>query len=60
VWFINPALDPGEEGPPYALSVAELTALFAEGYEIVDDYVPNVAFPGREGRERVRVLRRVT
>jgi hypothetical protein len=25
----------------------------------VDDYVPNVAFPGREGRERVRVLRRV-
>ena len=52
-------LDPGEEGPPYPLSVAELTALFAEGYEIVDDYVPNVAFPGREGRERVRVLRRV-
>ena len=59
VWFINPALDPGEEGPPYPLSVAELTALFAEGYEIVDDYVPDVAFCGREGRERVRVLRRV-
>jgi hypothetical protein len=39
--------------------VAELAALFAEGYEIVDDYVPNVAFPGREGRERVRVPRRV-
>jgi hypothetical protein len=39
--------------------VAELTALFADGYEIVDDYVPNVTFPGREGRERVRVLRRI-
>jgi SAM-dependent methyltransferase len=59
VWFINPALDPGEEGPPYPLSVDDLTALFADGYEIVDDYVPDVAFPGREGRERVRVLRRV-
>jgi len=59
VWFINPALDPGEEGPPYPFSVAELTALFAEGYEIVDDYVSDVAFDGREGRERVRVLRRV-
>lgn len=59
VWFINPALDPGEEGPPYPLSVDELTALFADGYEIVDDYVPDVAFCGREGRERVRVLRRV-
>ncbi len=59
VWYINPALDPGEEGPPYPLSVAELTALFAEGYEITDDYVPDVAFSGREGRERLRVLRRV-
>jgi len=58
VWFINPDLDPGEEGPPYPFSVAELTATFADGYEIVDDYVPDLAFRGREGRERVRVLRR--
>ena len=59
VWFINPALVPGKEGPPFPFSVADLTGLFAEGYEIVEDYVPDVAFPGREGRERVRVLRRV-
>jgi hypothetical protein len=59
VWFVNPALGPGEAGPPYPFSVAGLTSLFAEGYEIADDYVPDVAFAGREGRERVRVLRRV-
>lgn len=59
VWFINPALDPGNAGPPFPFSVADLTALFAEGYEILEDYVPDVAFNGREGRERVRVLRRV-
>jgi methyl halide transferase len=59
VWFINPDLDPGEEGPPFPFSVPDLTALFADAYEIVDDYEPDVAFPGREGRERVRVLRRV-
>ena len=59
VWYISPALDPGEEGPPYPFRVAELTALFAEGYEIVEDYVPEVAFAGREGQERVRVLRRL-
>jgi methyl halide transferase len=59
VWYTEPALDPGEEGPPYPFSVAELTALFAKGYEIEEDYVPDVAFRGREGRERVRVLRRV-
>lgn len=59
VWYINPDLDPGEEGPPYPFSVADLTALFAEGYEIVEDYVPEVAFAGREGRERLRVLKRI-
>ena len=59
VWYINPAVDPGKEGPPFPFSVADLTALFAEGYEIVEDYMPDVAFPGREGRERVRVLRRM-
>jgi methyl halide transferase len=59
VWYINPDLDPGEEGPPFPFSVPALTALFANGYEIVHDYVPDVAFAGREGRERVRVLRRV-
>ncbi len=59
VWFIEPDLDPGEEGPPFPFSVPDLTALFAEGYEIVEDYVPEVAFDGREGRERVRALRRL-
>jgi SAM-dependent methyltransferase len=60
VWYINPDLDPGEEGPPFPFSVEALTALFSDGYEIVDDYVPDVAFKGREGRERVRALRRTT
>lgn len=60
VWFINPDLDPGNEGPPFPFSVPDLTALFADGYKIVEDYVPEVAFDTRVGRERVRVLRRVT
>ncbi len=59
VWFINPDLDPGDEGPPFPFSVPDLTALFADGYKIMDDYEPDVVFSGREGRERVRVLRRV-
>jgi hypothetical protein len=59
VWFISPDLDPGEEGPPYPFSVEALTGLFAEGYQIVEDYVPQVAFSGREGRERVRVLKKL-
>jgi methyl halide transferase len=58
VWYINPDLDPGQDGPPFPFSVPDLTALFAQGYAIVADYVPDVAFPNRVGRERVRVLRR--
>ena len=58
VWFISPNLAPGDEGPPYPFAVPDLTALFAEGYEVVDDYVPEVGFETRVNRERVRVLRR--
>lgn len=60
VWYINPDLDPGYEGPPYPFSVPDLTALFARDYEILDDYIPDVAFAGREGRERLRVLRKIS
>jgi len=59
VWYINPDLKPGDEGPPFPFSVPDLTSLFADGYEIVEDYVPDVTFDGRAGRERVRVLRRM-
>lgn len=58
VWFINPDLDPDETGPPFGIPVEELDALFAGDFDVVADYVPNVAFPGRAGRERLRVLRK--
>lgn len=59
VWFINPARDPGDEGPPFTLPVEVLDAMFQGRAEVLEDYVPSVAFPGREGRERLRVLRKV-
>lgn len=58
VWFIDPEHDEGYAGPPYALPVPELDALFSEQFDIVEDYVPDVAFDGRLHRERVRVLRK--
>lgn len=58
VFFINPEMDPGETGPPFGISVAELEALWREaGFELLDTWVPNAAYPGREGRERAMVLR---
>ena len=60
VWFINPDLAPGEEGPPYRLEVSDLYALFREGYQVVDDYVPTVGFDSRIGRERIVVFQKLT
>ncbi len=57
VFFINPEMDPGETGPPFGISMDELTALFAPRFDLIESYVPARAFPGREGRECVRVLR---
>lgn len=59
VWFIQPDLDPGESGPPFPLPVAELDAMFAGRVEILHDEVPANSFPGREGRELLRVLRKL-
>ena len=59
VWFIEPDLDPGDEGPPFPFSVPDLTTLFAQDYEVVEDYVPDVSFPTRVKQERIRVLRRL-
>ena len=60
VWFINPDLDPEETGPPFGIPVEELDSLFAGDFDVVADYVPDLAFPGREGRERLRVLKKRT
>jgi len=56
VWYINPEMDPGESGPPFGIDVESLDALFGEHFLPIEDYVPRVSYPGREGRERVRVL----
>lgn len=56
VFFINPEMDPGETGPPFGISPDELTALFAPRFQVLENHVPATAYPGREGRECLRVL----
>ena len=58
VWYINPDLDPGETGPPYPLPVEVLDAMFAQDFEVIENYVPEVGYEGRVGRELLRVLRK--
>lgn len=58
VFFLNPAMDPGEEGPPFPVSIAELEGLFSGRFEKVMEWAPEVSYEGREGREWVMVWRR--
>lgn len=57
VFFTNPEMDIGETGPPFGISMDELTTLFSVNFEVVESSVPVAAYPGREGRECIRVLR---
>ena len=60
VWFIHPQMDPGEQGPPFALPLPELESLFAPPrWQVLEDSVPDCGYEGRVGRERLRVLRRL-
>lgn len=59
VFYLTPD-DPGEEegGPPFKVSIEELDERFSSWFERIDGWVPDAAYPGREGREWVGIFRR--
>ena len=61
IFFLNP-WDPGEApetgGPPFGVTREELDQLFAAHFDLVEELCPSAAFPGREGREIVRLLKK--
>ena len=61
IFFLNP-WDPGEAppegGPPFAVTREELERLFGTHFQLVEELKPRTAFPGREGREIIRLLRK--
>jgi len=60
VFFLTPN-DPGEEetGPPFNVTIEELDGWFSPCFERLDSWVPDTAYPGREGREWLAVYRRL-
>jgi SAM-dependent methyltransferase len=63
IFFLNP-WDPGEApeggGPPFPVTRLELDNLFAGHFDLVEELAPQTAYPGREGREIIRLLRKRT
>jgi methyl halide transferase len=61
VFYLTPH-DPGEDehsGPPFKVSVAELEEIFHDWFERLDGWVPQRAYPGREGREWLGIFRKL-
>lgn len=62
VFYLDP-YKPGEPlppggGPPFGTTVAELDGLFTPSFELLEERRPTRAYPGREGRELLRVMRK--
>jgi len=55
VFYLDPG---GDGGPPFGVTVAELDALFGKDFQLLGEWTPKVTYPGREDRERMRLLKR--
>ncbi|MFT4546437.1 MAG: SAM-dependent methyltransferase [Verrucomicrobiales bacterium] len=60
IFFLTPwDKDEVPEPPPYGVSLEELDQMFGERFELLKEWEPTRFYPGREGREIMRLLRRV-
>ena len=61
IFYLNPWDDgeePAEGGPAFGVLITELDQLFDPVFDRVDEMYPRCSFPGREGREIIRLLRK--
>ncbi len=60
VFYLNP-WDEGETPtpPPYGISVEEIDAMVENRFDLEREWRPTRHYPGREGRELMRLMRRV-
>ena len=56
IFYLDPGNDSPNEGPPFEVSIAELDSLFLLRFTLVREWLPQRAYPGREGREWMRVM----
>ena len=61
IFYLNPwgeGEEPPEGGPPFGVSIPELDQLFDPVFDEINERRPRYSFPGREGREIIRLLRK--
>jgi len=55
VFYINPS---APQGPPHGTTREEISSLFDPGFELLEEWTPDEAFEGREGRELCQLRRK--
>lgn len=60
IFYLDPGLPPGESGPPFDVTLAELDTLFSPRFALQEDFIPARTYPGREDRERLRLYTRIS
>ena len=58
IFYLDPGHDSPDEGPPFGVSLAELDSFFSPRFALEREWRPAHAYPGREGREWMRILRK--
>ncbi len=58
IFYLDPGNDSPDEGPPFEVSIPQLDALFSPRFTLLREWLPTRAYPGREGREWMRLLAR--
>jgi SAM-dependent methyltransferase len=52
IWFLNPEMQPDEQGPPFGISLEELIAIFSPFFSpALPAQIPTTGFEGSIGRE---------
>jgi len=61
VFFLDPGLPDPDAGPPFGVTKKELDALFLKSgaFKLIHEWEPKRWYPGREGREWMRLMRAV-
>jgi SAM-dependent methyltransferase len=58
IFYLDPGNASPDEGPPFEVSIAELDRLFLPHFDLLQEWLPQNAYPGREGREWMRLMRK--
>ncbi len=61
IFYLEPweAHEDQNQGPPFRTSRDDLDRMFQNHFTLVEAWQPTAAFPGREGREEMRILKRI-